>query len=289
VSSNRIRTSADILKWYPALSGDPQWSNFAAEFDKPICVSYRTKAARRCIGKTEPEVSELHSLCDTVLHLEDLACLPSIADDGTETYLSEIEISKRRSDAAITLAEMVKLLLQTSDEGERLRQALKRNLRRSPPPKPKEIRHLLMFQAFVSFVNRTKRLPLKSELNVEANRVSCAKPVPMDRRDFGEFVLPDGTRSSSQKEAWIVLRSFENYGYGEFEVEHWNECEIVPNGAWKAPKWQSHDYGEISTEMGFKGLAENHQSKGRRGLLGGGHPLHSGLRKSLGKPGTKKP
>lgn len=261
-----VRTSKDLLDFYPFLEHQAGWSKFAKEFDKPECLKCRSKGVRYITPPKRPEAIEaMLNHCNSVLRGEMLANLPFGLDEEIR-FVTPDEVRETRLRDATALAGIVESLLSDSDKGTVLRHAVEAEIKRirQKKLKPKRSNSVDLFRAFCTFVNREKRLPFKKELNIEANRLKMCKDGFLGEKIFGEIVYRNGAANGSAADRFYVYDCREEYAYDDNdEVQTWKECRIVPWGEWDALRWNPTEYADVSTPSGFKGLPEAHEDKGK--------------------------
>jgi hypothetical protein len=164
--------------------------------------------------------------------------------------------------AAVELAKKVEMLLSPEKEGNQLRNALRAEASRREIPRHRQDKATpgaVVCFAFLKFVQREKRFPLKKELNVEANRLSKCEVGGIGKRRFGEqFQRAD--------EKFFVYDNISHFDYKCVGDEIRWEFRVVRAVEWDTTKWaESSGLAEYTTPHGLKGLPEAREDKGKRG------------------------
>jgi hypothetical protein len=254
-----IANSGDMLLHYPFLERQEGWTKFAEEFDKPECQKERIKAARyRRPPKQSQVVTKIISHCHSILHGEDLADFFNCVAETELVLTPEAVLETRLKDAA-ALAKKIECLLSDTPAGDKLFEAIKKEVerRRTIPP----LCNIMdVWKALFAFINREHLLPTKQKLNWEANHIARGRMdwfVPNPDLRAGDKLIVKG---KNYRAYWCYndLREDDQcrdvYGTG---------CKLVPEHEWETPRWENpSSYSHILTPCGLKGLPEG--PKGRK-------------------------
>lgn len=253
-------SSKGLLQAFPFLQEQKGWERFAKEFDRSECRKARSKASRATRGERESKlICELKTHVSVIRNRHILDSFSFIHDDGTETYSTEEEKQKRILKSAEFLSDQMNLLLTISENGDKARRALTKEIDRKT--RKLDQRNITdVFEAFLNFVQRESRLPSKKELNSEANRIEESKknaPIP-GKRKFGDEIK----KSDSRADRFIVFHCEEKHGDGMGENWLWHQCQIVRANEWESPRWDEADFSKkILKPAGFAGLPKAGKSQ----------------------------
>jgi len=261
MKSIALKNSDCLLSEYPELANCSEWKKFATEFDKPSCIRKRSDARKAFRPEMKEAVKEMDEHCQFILNGERIANFGRTKADGSNGWWSREEIALGRIVSAVALAQKVQLLFSPSKEGKKLRNALRAEADRREVPRNRQDKascSAVVCFAFLKFVHRAKRLPLKKELNVEANRLAKCEIEDTGKKQFGEICERDEVN-------WKVYDCISEFDFEADDDEIKWKSRVVPLDAWDRPKWESSSgLAEYSTPLGLKGLSEAHEDKGKK-------------------------
>jgi hypothetical protein len=225
-------TSEGLKHHYPAIA-TAGWKAFASTYDTTEARDYRLKAWRA----TKPKMPEASRSPE---QLEDLA-RGVLGSMNARLLFSQKPLSQE--ECAEKLAKIV-LRLVTQQEPEFLRELLRAvEARNTHPPDPRNIVDAL--QALRRFIHREGRLPGKTDLNIEANRILWSRR--FDRHQCPGSEQRFGGRYSHEGQKLRVV---------DVVSERIHAC---PSHRWDTPRWDPSTFSSQIVKPG--GLSGLHRSK----------------------------